>query len=95
MTKITKEEVLKLAKMSNIHVDEQEAESYIKELESVLSYASGLAEIAKGNEHYVMPCNYDITREDKTVLFNTEILIESAPKHETDYFVVPVIIKHD
>lgn len=95
MTKITREEVIKLARMSNIYIDEKDIDSYIKELQEVLTYAAGLKEIAAGKEKYQMPCNYNITRPDTVIPTDPAPLLENAPAVEEKYFVVPMIIKQN
>ncbi len=46
MEKITREELLKLAQISQIHVQEHEIDPLIEDISAVLSYASSLKEIA-------------------------------------------------
>jgi aspartyl-tRNA(Asn)/glutamyl-tRNA(Gln) amidotransferase subunit C len=93
MTKITKEEVIKLAKISCISLEEHEIPRLTRELGEILNYASGLKEIAAGKQVYPMPQNINIMREDKVIKTDPEPLLKLAPEREENYFVVPVIIK--
>ena len=46
MTKITKEEILKIARMSHLEIQEHEIEPLRAQLESVLSYAERVQEVS-------------------------------------------------
>lgn len=93
MTKITKEEVLKLAHMSNIYVDENDIQSYIKELESVLTYAQGLKVVAAQIKEQKLVCDVNITRPDTVCQTDPELLLSRGPEVEENFFVVPKILK--
>lgn len=94
MVKVTREEVIKLAQMSQISVHENEIPGLIKELETVLAYASGLKAIADAhNDVPALPKNSNIFRADEPVQFDAETILAQAPLSESHYFVVPVVIK--
>ena len=92
MTKISKEEVLKIAEISRIRLSEDEIEPMIKHLEGVLSYAERVQEIAADIEE---PSNKNVNvfREDVVVKTDPETILCQAPEREEDYFVVPAIIE--
>lgn len=93
VTLITQEELLKLAALSYIKLETHEVEPLRKSLQDVLEYASHLKDIAacypdiEQQQHLV-----NVFRQDVATLC-TDPLVESAPVHENNYFVVPVIIK--
>lgn len=94
MVKVTREEVIKLAQMSQISVHEDEIPGLIKELEAVLAYASGLKAIADAHTDVpALPKNSNIFRKDQPVLFDSQAILAEAPLAESNYFVVPVVIK--
>lgn len=92
MTKVTKEEVLKIAAMSQIAIHEDEIESLTKHLESVLTYAERVQEIA-GTAVGMLPKQVNVFREDIIIRTNPEPLLAQAPEREENFFVVPRIIE--
>jgi len=92
VAKITREEVLKIAKMSQLAIHEDEIPAYIKQLEQVLSYAERVKEIAAEVEE---PSNRNVNtfRQDVVDKTDPEPILEQAPVREGDYFVVPVILE--
>jgi aspartyl-tRNA(Asn)/glutamyl-tRNA(Gln) amidotransferase subunit C len=92
MIKISKDEVLKIAEMSRVSLREDEIQSMKKHLESVLSYAEKVQEIAADIEE---PSNKNVNvfREDVVVKGDAEKILDQAVEREENYFVVPVIIE--
>ncbi|MBA3954283.1 Asp-tRNA(Asn)/Glu-tRNA(Gln) amidotransferase subunit GatC [Candidatus Dependentiae bacterium] len=94
MVKITKEEVLKLAHMSQVAIDEHDIEKLTAKLDAVLSYASCLIEVAQGKKVYTTVQSTNVVREDRMVKTDPELLLSLAPEREEDYYVVPMILKN-
>ena len=92
MAKITREEVLKIAQISHITLREDEVEPLMKHLESVLTYAERVQEIAAQIEEPLSK-NVNVFREDHIVNTDQETILCQAPEREEDYFVVPAIIE--
>ena len=92
MTKISRQEVLKIAEISRIRLGEEEIEPMIKHLEGVLSYAERVQEISADIEE---PSNKNVNvfREDVVVRTDPETILCQAPEREGNYFVVPAIIE--
>lgn len=92
MAKISREEVLKIAKMSQVGIHEDEIEAYMHQLEQVLSYAERVKEIASEVEE---PSNrlVNVFRDDVIDKTDPEPILDQAPVREGDYFVVPVILE--
>lgn len=89
---ITREEVLKLARIAHIAVTEEEVALLQAQLQSVLTYA----ERVKENASYPLqdeqrPCN--VFREDQARSSNPEPILELAPQSAEHFFVVPSILK--
>jgi len=94
MTKISKEEVLKIARMSHLELHEDEIPALMKQLEDVLSYAQRVKEVkATGQETSVR--NINIFREDVVQPSDPERVLSQAPEREGNYFVVPAILEHN
>lgn len=92
MTRITHEEIIKIARMSHIELTQEEIEKMQTHVEAVLSYAERVQDIAKDVDIALLK-NSNIEREDSIVQCNPEPIRAQAPEREGDYFVVPVIIE--
>jgi len=92
MITISKEEVLKVAEISRLLLKKGEITGMIKHLDSVLSYAERVQEIAADIEE---PSNKNVNvfREDVVVKCDAELILSRAVAREENYFVVPVIIE--
>ena len=93
MTKITKEELLKIAKISQLRLDKDEIEPLIKQIQDVLSYAERVQEVA-GDAQLPSNKNVNVLREDVIVRTDSKPILALAPEREGDYFVVPKIIEN-
>ena len=91
MTEITKEEVLKIAKMTKLVIEQDELESTVKQLQDVLGYAIRVQDIAKDVD---IPSNKNINsdREDVVVTSHAQQILQQAPDQQDNYFVVPKIL---
>lgn len=94
MALISKEEVLKIAHMSRITIEEHEIEPLINHLEAVLSYAARVSEVATSGE-YELPQNINVFRDDVVVPCDAERIKAEAPEIEEGYFVVPAILEQE
>ena len=92
MIKITREEVLKIARMSAINVHEDELDHIAQHLQSVISYAARVQEVAtEVNIPSVKAIN--VFRADEPQPCIGEYVLSRAPESEAHYFVVPAIIE--
>tara|TARA_B100000242_G_scaffold242719_1_gene182879 strand:- start:213 stop:506 length:294 start_codon:yes stop_codon:yes gene_type:complete len=95
MTKITKEEVRKVAHLARLELNENEINNHVEQLEKILDYIKQLEEIDTEN----VPCTtraIEVTNvfrkdEKKSSGCNKELL-ELGPSREDKYFKVPKII---
>ena len=95
MTKITKEEVRKVAELARLELNENEINNHAEQLEKILEYIKQLEEIDT-NE---VPCTtraievINVFRKDKKQNFDCkEELLDLAPSREDEYFKVPKIL---
>ncbi len=96
MQKISKEELLSLARLSRLELDEGEVNSLMHQIEAVLSYAQRVQEIAqKGIRPSVSTKNSNVMREDVVIPTDSSPILEQAPESEQHYFVVPVILENN
>lgn len=95
MAKVSKEEVLHIAKLADLNLDENEIEQYRENLEEILNYANVVnsanveeLEITIGSNE---KCN--AFRKDEVIVFeDTEALLQNAPSKERNMFKIPKVI---
>ena len=95
MTKITKQEVKKVANLARLELDENEINNHAKQLEKILDYIRQLEKIDTKD----VPCTTraievtNVFRKDQKKNSDcTEELLELGPSREDKYFKVPKII---
>ena len=95
MTKITKEEVRKVAELARLELNENEINNHAEQLEKILEYIKQLEEIDTND----VPCTtraievINVFREDKKQNSDCkEQLLDLAPSREDEYFKVPKIL---
>jgi aspartyl-tRNA(Asn)/glutamyl-tRNA(Gln) amidotransferase subunit C len=92
MTKITREEVVKLAQLSRVELKEEEIDLVTKQLQDVLNYAQRVNEIAQDIQ-VDFGKNINIFAQDIIERTKAEPLLAQAPEREDNFFVVPRIIE--
>lgn len=90
--RITKEEMIKLAKTSHIAIDLNEIAPVAEQLGEVLSYAIRVQEIA-ADTVLTLQANTNIFRADIIEQCNPGPLLRQAPERADNFFVVPSIIE--
>ena len=95
MTKITKEEVEKVAHLARLELNENEVNNHAEQLEKILDYIGQLEKIDTDN----IPCTTraievtNVFRKDEKKKFDcSEELLELGPSREDKYYKVPKII---
>ena len=92
MIKFDKEELLKLANLSGLKLDNQEIPVLVEQIKLVLNYTNEL-DIVKLAQETAPIKNVNVFREDIIKKFDSSSLIKQAPKSKDNYFVVPRILK--
>ena len=95
MTKITQDEVKKVANLARLELNDNEISNHAKQLEKILEYIKELESIDTDD----VPCTtraievINIFRKDEKKNSDcTEELLELGPSREDKYFKVPKII---
>lgn len=95
MSKITKEEVAKVAHLARLELNEDEINNHAEQLEKILEYIKQLEKIDTDN----IPCTtraIEVTnvfrKDEKKSYENTDELLDLAPSREDKFFKVPKII---
>lgn len=93
MTRITREELLKIAEMSKLYLDEKEIEPLKKHIQDILTYAERVREVGQDMED-ISNKNINVFREDMIASTDPGPILDLAPEREDDYFVVPRILEN-
>ena len=95
MTKITKEEVKKVAHLARLELNEDEINYHAEQLEKILDYIKQLEKIDTND----VPCTtraievINVLRKDEKKSFDCiEEILELGPSKQDKYFKVPKII---
>lgn len=92
--KISKNKIKHIADLSHLKINDQEMDSYKKDLNSILEYVSRLNELDTDNIPPMqgLPARVNVWQEDKPDKSNnTEFILKNAPDKENSYFKVPKI----
>ena len=95
MEKISKEELIALARLSRLELNEDEIPALQQQIEAVLAYAErviGAVTLTEGKDAPAK--NINIFREDVVKNTDSEPIVDQSPVHEENFFVVPSIIEH-
>ena len=95
MTKITKEEVKKVAHLARLELNEDEINNHAEQLKKILEYIKQLEKIDTED----VPCTtraievINVLRKDQKKNYeSTEKLLDLGPSREDKFFKVPKII---
>ena len=95
MTKISKEEVKKVAELARLELNEDEINNHAGQLEKILDYIKQLEKINTDN----VPCTtraievVNVLRKDEKKDYeSSEELLNLAPSKENNFFKVPKIL---
>ena len=95
MTKITKEEVQKVAQLARLELNVDEINNHAEQLEKILNYIRQLEKIDTDDVACTMRA-IEVTnvfrKDEKKNFDSTEELLELGPSREDEYFKVPKII---
>lgn len=92
---VSREEILHIAKLANINLEENEVDTYLLHLQDILNFANivnkanidGLKETIGAND------NYNVFRKDEIKEFgDRDSLLSNAPTQENGMFKIPKVI---
>lgn len=93
MIQFDKEELLKIANLAALKLNEKEVAEFLKQIQLVLDYTKELDQVKLAKE--VAPIkNVNVFRQDKAILKDSSNLLSLAPRTQDSYFVVPKILKN-
>ena len=94
--KVSREEILHIAKLANLNLKEEEIDTYLLHLQDILNFANIVsnAPIEGLSESFGVNENYNVFRKDEVVSFeNRDALLENAPEKERNMFKIPKVIQ--
>ena len=94
--KVSKEEILHIAKLANLTIKEDEIDKYLLNLQDILNFANIVnnAPVENLQEAIGVNDNYNVFRKDEIVTFeDNEALLANAPEKERNMFKIPKVIQ--
>jgi len=92
---VSREEILHIAELANLKINDNEVDEYLLNLQDILNYANivnkisveGLTQTIGVNE------NYNVFRKDEIKDFgNRDALLQNAPEQERGMFKIPKVL---
>lgn len=93
---ISKEEVIHIAKLSDINLTEKEIEMYQKDMQDILAMANQINEVKTDDIVETVGINgrYNVFRKDEVKpSMSKEELLKNAPSQEEGMFRIPKVIQ--
>lgn len=92
---VSKEEILHIAKLADLKINENEIDEYAKNLEEILDFMKILDSVNTDNveESIGNLSNVNVFRKDEVKEFeDKEALLQNAPDKENNMFKIPKVI---
>ena len=92
---VSKEEILHIAKLADLKIEENEIDEYAKNLEEILDFMKVLDSVNTDNveESIGTLNNINVFRKDEIKEFeDKEALLKNAPEQENSMFRIPKVI---
>lgn len=93
--KISKEELLHIAKLSDLEIKENEIDEYLKNLEDILNYTETIdkIDVSKLDETIGATEDYNVFRKDEVKQFeNIDKMMENGPEVDRNMFKIPKVL---
>ena len=93
--KISKEELLRIAKLSDLEIKENEIEEYLKNLEDILNYTETIdkIDVSKLDETIGATEKFNVFRKDEVKQFdNIDQMMENGPEVDRNMFKIPKVL---
>ena len=93
--KISKEEILHIAKLADLELEESEIEKYMLHLQDILNFANIVNNAPVENLDITIGANEkkNVFRKDEIKVFeDNEVLLQNAPSKELNMFKIPKVL---
>jgi aspartyl/glutamyl-tRNA(Asn/Gln) amidotransferase C subunit len=94
MVTISREEIIKLAEISQVKLNQDEIKPLKDQLDQVLTYAMRVTQSSYKHQE-LLSKNVNIFREDVIIPFQASLILTQAPERAGSYFVVPIILDNN
>ena len=94
--KVSREEVMHIAKLANLNLSEEEIDKYTLNLQDILNFADIVnnAPVEGLTESFGVNENYNVFRKDEIKVFeDNEALLQNAPEKDRNMFKIPKVIQ--
>ena len=91
MAHITNEELLYIAHLSALKIAPKEMDMFRQQIDTILAYVDQIAQVQQ-DVPVEQVRNVNVMHDDIPVRFDSSILLERCPLHESSFFVVPKIL---
>lgn len=94
--KVSKEEILHIAKLANLNLKEEEIDTYLLHLQDILNFANIVnnAPVEELAETISVNKKENAFRKDEIINFeDNEALLANAPEKERNMFKIPKVIQ--
>ncbi|MEQ9303100.1 MAG: Asp-tRNA(Asn)/Glu-tRNA(Gln) amidotransferase subunit GatC [Marinoscillum sp.] len=94
--KIDKATLQKIAHLARIEIDPAKEESYIKDLEEILTWVEKLNELNTDGVEPLTNMSFEINAfrsDEQSNTISHERALKNAPKKDSDYFRVPKVLE--
>ena len=96
---ITKEEIIKIAKLSKLHVSENDLETYSKQISNILDYMSQLNEVDTENidefSNKLFDNNQNLRNDVVEPSLDRDKVLKNSPDSDGVYVKVPKVISEE
>ena len=94
--KVSREEVMHIAKLANLNLSEEEIDKYTLNLHDILNFADVVnnAPTDGVTESFGVNENFNVFRKDEIKVFeDNEALLQNAPEKDRNMFKIPKVIQ--
>lgn len=95
MQKVSKEELLHIADLADLELEENEIDNYLENLQEILNFAEVVNTAPVDDLDITIGANEakNVFRKDEVEVFeDTELLLQNAPDRERNMFKVPKVL---
>lgn len=93
--KVSKEEILHIANLANLNLEENEIDKYLENLDEILNFAEIVNNAPVDDLDITIGANEtkNVFRKDEVKIFkDNEALLQNAPEQEQHMFKIPKVI---
>ena len=92
--KISREEIIHIAKLANLNLTDAEIDKYTNDMEDILNFANTVNNVdTNGVDETIGTDSYNVFRKDEIVeSVDREPLLQNAPSQDEGMFRIPKVI---